>query len=80
MKKTLRKRLGVWMIAKGIRLAGQQQTEVSKTDIKKAIGKPTSAVVEAPLEAKRWKEVQHGNVIVAEPDIMKQFRREREQM
>jgi hypothetical protein len=74
----LKTRLGNRLIRLGMKWS--PQPTVSKTEIKQALGESTSAVVEAHLEAPRWTPEQHGNVIIAEPDIMKEFRRNREHM
>lgn len=74
----LKTRFGNKLIRWGLRLS--PTPPVSTTDIKEALGESTSAVVEAHLEAPRWTPEQHGNVIIAEPDIMKEFRRNREHM
>lgn len=74
---TIKQRIGNKLIVWGLRLS--PAPTVSKTDIKKAIGESTSAVVEAN-EVPRWHEHQRGNVIIAEPDIMKEFRRQKHDM
>lgn len=71
---SLKQRLGNKLIRLGLRWA--PQPDVSKTVIKQALQEPTSGVVEAPIEAEQWKPVQHGNVIIVEPDVMKQFKRD----
>lgn len=72
----LKRALGNRLIRWGLQLS--PVPPVSKTDIKEALGESTSGVIEAATEAERWKPEQHGNVIIAEPDIMKEFRRNRE--
>lgn len=73
MAKTMRQKIGNKLIYLGMKWS--PQAPISKTEVKQALGESTSAVVEAPMEAERWKPIQHGNVIIAEPDIMKEFRR-----
>lgn len=58
----------------------QQGQTVTTTRERIVKTKPQGTVIEADDVAERWKPKQHGNVIIAEPDIMKEFRRNHGQM
>lgn len=75
--KNFKQRLGNALIRWGMRLS--PTPPVSKTEIKQALQQSTSGVVEAN-DVPYWKEHQTGNVIVAEPAIMKEFRRNHDKL
>lgn len=72
MTRKLRARFGRYLIAKGIKLAGEPER---KTEVKKALGKPLDAVVEATNEDEQWQPKQQGNVVIAEPEIVRYARK-----
>jgi hypothetical protein len=72
----LRQRLARKLINIGIRLHGPFETE--QTAMLPTV--PTAhhdAVVEVTDERVDWHPKQHGNVVIAEPDIMAEFRRKK---
>lgn len=76
----LRQRIARKLISFGIRLHGEfDATEPSKPIPLVPVTKVSSggAVVEETTDAVRWSPEQHGNVVIAEPDIMTRFRREK---
>lgn len=72
MTRNLRSRFGRFLISEGIKLAGEPER---KTEVKKALGSSLDAVVEASDDDDQWQPQQHGNVVIAEPEIVRYARK-----
>lgn len=77
MLKTIRQTIGRKLVSLGIKWAGIPVIEDQQKAVAKIQGVPHSAVVEAEPVRQDWEPVQSGNVIIAEPDIMRDFRRQK---
>lgn len=75
--KNLKRKLGQWMIKRGITLTGDALA-VTDPAVMKALDIPddaTDAVVEVDDQAiAQWTPNQHGGIVVVEPDIMRAYR------
>lgn len=72
--KKLRRKVGQWLIGKGIKLAGVPLKPT--TEVKQALDQPLDAIVESETtDNVQWSPEQHGNVIAVEPMMIAKHRR-----
>lgn len=57
------------------RLAPEVKRDVDHSGLMTDLVIPQDAVVEADETAEQWQPEQHGNVVIAEPPLMRQYRR-----
>jgi hypothetical protein len=77
---SLKQTIGKKLIDIGIAWAGLPIEEEPRKHIDRINQVPHSAVVEAEEVRQDWEPVQHGNVIIAEPAVMREFRRHKHDM
>jgi hypothetical protein len=72
----LKQRIGKRLIRIGIGLHGSEPDQkVITTEVKQTLGQPLDASVEVEEAPQQWQPEQSGNVIIAEPELMHQYRR-----
>lgn len=71
----LRRKLGKKLVDWGMRLYGDMPADQSITSVKTVLEQPLDAAVDASYEVQTWQPEQHGNVIIAEPELITLDRR-----
>jgi hypothetical protein len=74
----LKQRIGKRLIRIGIGLHGgepEAEKTAYSTEVKQVLGQPLDASVEVEEAPQQWQPEQSGNVIIAEPELMHQYRR-----
>jgi hypothetical protein len=68
--KRLKSKLGKWLIGVGLWLH-DDDVDAKPTEVKQALGESLDAAVEVPDGlTPQWSPEQHGNVVMAEPELM----------
>lgn len=71
----LRQWAGKHLISFGIRVHSTKLEAHTKHEINETLNIPEDAMVEADETPEQWQPEQHGNVVIAEPDLMVKYRR-----